>query len=394
MIYILLLFFCVLIEAFFAMFEMAIVSFNKVRLHFYLSKNYKIAHWLTFLLNKPSRLFGTTLIAISTVQQMGSELSRRFYESLNLSPDLAPFTQIFIILVFGELAPMFAARKYAEHAATLGVPVVYFVAKILSPIVWFIDLISKKINKIFNSQEESYLHLSKAEVKRVLEEQESPHLKSENISTITSNILFLKEKKANKMMSPIDSFHILNENFTVEHVRELLRKNYKTFILIKNSHNSLSIVFPKDLLIAQNSQQIKEFASIPWYVSENNSLLSILKESRQEVCILLNHKGQPSGVLTMDQIIDDIFGQTNVTKIKHLVIEKKLSGDMLLDDFNRQFNVNISCENAQNLSDLISSILGHQPVKGDTVYAGNFEFIVVEPSLLGAKTILVRTLPF
>jgi CBS domain containing-hemolysin-like protein len=389
MIFLFLLLFCVAVEAFFAMFEMAIVSFNRVRLHYYLFQKYKRAKWLESLLNKPSYLFGTTLIAISTVQQLGSELARRFYESLNLSPDFAPFTQVFIILIFGELAPMFAARRYSEHAALLSVPIVYFVSKLLSPLIWLIELLSKLISK----KSESYLELSKAEIKKVLEEQDSVGHKSDNISTITSNILSLKDKKANQMMAIIDSFHVIHDTFTIEQTRELLRKKYSPFILV-HIQNSLAIVFPQDLLMAPGYKLIKEFIRSPWCVSENTSVLSILKESRQEACIILDRKGHPCGVITIAHIIDTLFGKSHINKMRHTVIEKKLSAEMSLTDFNRQFNVTLEYANTQNLSELINAVLGHQPMKNDSIYVGQFELIVIEPSLTGTKTVLVRTLPF
>lgn len=48
---------CLLIQAFFAMLEMAAVSFNKVRLQYYVSKNHRRAKWLSYLLNHPAKLF-------------------------------------------------------------------------------------------------------------------------------------------------------------------------------------------------------------------------------------------------------------------------------------------------------------------------------------------------
>jgi len=56
---------CVVIQGFFAMAEMACVSFNKVRLQYYISKGSKRAIWLSDLLHNPARLFGTALICIN-----------------------------------------------------------------------------------------------------------------------------------------------------------------------------------------------------------------------------------------------------------------------------------------------------------------------------------------
>jgi len=160
---------CVFIESFFSMFEMASVSLNKVKLHYRASKKNRKATWLEFLLNKPSYLFGTTLISVNTVMQIGSEAARRFYESINISPDFAPVTQILIVLIFGELAPLFAARKHSEHVAYICIPIVYVIARILTPFILIIDKISKASNLIFGKSKREFF-LSKEELQKAIEE--------------------------------------------------------------------------------------------------------------------------------------------------------------------------------------------------------------------------------
>ncbi|MES2274306.1 MAG: DUF21 domain-containing protein, partial [Chlamydiota bacterium] len=66
---------------------------------------------------RPSRLFGTTLIGINTALVFGSECARHIYESVHLDPDWAPLTQVLLVVIFGELAPMFAARRHPEQLA-------------------------------------------------------------------------------------------------------------------------------------------------------------------------------------------------------------------------------------------------------------------------------------
>src|SRR5579862_3451905 len=105
----------ILIQGFFALFEMACVSFNKVRLQYFASLGKKRAIWLSELIQQPSRLFGTTLIGIASSLQIGSEFARKFYESIGFNPDFAPITQVFLVLIFGEMVPMFAARRHPEQ---------------------------------------------------------------------------------------------------------------------------------------------------------------------------------------------------------------------------------------------------------------------------------------
>lgn len=134
--FLLLILICLVVQGFFAMLEMACVSFNKVRLQYYVSKENKRALWLSYLLHHPALLFGTTLICVNTALVVGSECARRFYDSLGLSPDWAPLSQIFIVLIFAEIAPMFAGRRYAEHVAMLGIPILFFFSIILRPLIW------------------------------------------------------------------------------------------------------------------------------------------------------------------------------------------------------------------------------------------------------------------
>ena len=108
--------------AFFSMAEMACISFNKIRMQFYVAQGSKRAKWLYALMQNPSRLFGTTLIGVNIATFVGSECARQFHSAIGLDPDLAPLSQVIIVIIFGELAPQFAARSYPENVAMLGAP--------------------------------------------------------------------------------------------------------------------------------------------------------------------------------------------------------------------------------------------------------------------------------
>jgi len=139
--FLILLFVCLAVQSFFSMLEMAMVSFNKVRLQYYVAKKSKRAQWLSYLLDHPARLFGTTLIGVNAMMQMGSEMARRFYLSVGISPDWAALTQTIIVLIFAELSPMLAARRYAEHVAMLGAPIIFLCSIVMTPFIWCFNIL-------------------------------------------------------------------------------------------------------------------------------------------------------------------------------------------------------------------------------------------------------------
>ncbi|HSX26533.1 MAG TPA: CNNM domain-containing protein, partial [Chlamydiales bacterium] len=183
----------VAIQGLFALFEMACVSFNKIRLQYYVSLGTRRAIWINHLLNRPSRLFGTTLIGINTALIVGSECARRFYEANHLDPDWAPLSQVLIVVIFGELAPMFAARRHPEQVAMFFAPLMILISRILSPIIWAFDALSRLIHRAMGRPQKTSLFLSREEVKMAFEEREE---KKDEFNVVAANIFQLKSLNA------------------------------------------------------------------------------------------------------------------------------------------------------------------------------------------------------
>src|SRR3972149_4151728 len=189
----------ILVQGLFSMFEMACVSFNKIRLQYYVSMGSRRAKWLSSLLNHPGQLFGTTLIGVNTALQIGSECSRRFYEGLGLNPDWAPLTQIFLVMIFAELSPMFAGRRFAEHVAMLTIGFFYFLTKLLSPLIWLLDLFCRWVNRLLGVSKSTGLYLSREELQNLIEERDE----TKELNTVVGNIFALKNMMAKEVMRPL-----------------------------------------------------------------------------------------------------------------------------------------------------------------------------------------------
>lgn len=394
--------FCVCAEAFFSMFEMACVSFNKLRLQYYVSKNHRRAKWVKYLLDKPSRLFGTTLIVVNTVLQVGSESSRRFYDAIGLSPDLAPITQILIVLLFAELAPMFAARRHPEHVAMMHIPVVYFFSKVLFPLTWFFDRLSHFVHLLFGKKNEVPLFLSREEIQKAFEERDihAGVTETDEFNTIVSKIFSLKSKTTEQVMVPMSSTQVIPSDSTLKQARQILSVNYTPFIPIYHRHtyNIVAIAYPRDLLRVHEEKRVIDYSKPPWFITKDSSVLQILHQFRrnnQSIAIVLDKAGHACGILTLDQIIDEVFGQEssvgNEEVFSQMYFERTLPGNMKLEDFNKEFHTELTAKSAETLSEYMTERLRHHPAKGEKVLTDQFELVVIEPSLFGAKTIRVRT---
>jgi putative hemolysin len=394
----LLLSFCaIVVQGFFALFEMSCVSFHKIRLQYYVSQGKPRALWLHYLLKRPSRLFGTTLIGINASLQIGSECARRFYESIHLDPDWAPLTQVFLVVILGELVPMFAARRHPERIAITFVPFVIFLARLLSPITWTFNQISKGIHRLMATPQEAPLFLSREEVRMAFEEREE---KEDTFNALVNSVFELKNETAKKLMLPLSKVAVFPLQSTVSDVQKALRTRYVPILPLfeRTPQNIVSVVNVRDLLRLAPEALVQKQAKSPWFVTENTSILTLLDQFRsnnQKVALILDQTGQVTGILTLDQIIDAIWGGEGEQFYEEGAfnfIERTLKGSMTIGAFNAQFEADLAYLESMTLSELILSELHHPPSRGETVRVGVYEFTVLEPTLRGVRTLSVHTL--
>ena len=392
----------IVIQAFYSMLEMAAVSFDKARLHYFVKKGKNQARWLSFLLEKPGRLFGTTLILVNVALQFGSECSRQFYQALGVSANYAPLSQVVLVVIFAELSPMLAARRYSEHVVMLGIPIIYFTSRILTPVIWFINGLARLVNRLFSKvdDQESSAYFTRDELQYVFGSEVGDSSNQDAFNRVLSNIFKFREKTARQVMDPLNTVQLLPSNGTVGYLRATLSQSSFPFVPIfhKQRNNIIGIVFPRDVVALPANQRLRDHMRAPWFLSHDTPIADILqqfKNNRQSAAIVINKSAQAIGLLALSDIIDEIFDEESLDSLPTLsmrLFEKKVSGSMTVFEFNTKFNASIEEEDSKTLNQILENILSHPPEQGETVVVDNFEFKVIEATLRGAKLISVRTI--
>jgi CBS domain containing-hemolysin-like protein len=335
---------------------------------------------------------------------VGSECAREFHAAIGLNPDLAPLSQVLLVIVFGELAPMFAARHYAEHVAMLGVPLVYASAKILTPALWVIGWISKAASLLFRGkQSPEDIFLSQEELQAILEEhgEETPRTVTQEFNAISRNIFLLRHKDAQQILSPLNIFPRLPSNATIVQMKNLIRETNADFVMVyyQDPTNIVGIAFPRDLVRIPESKRIRDYARPPWFVTEKTKLTQILQQfqhNNQRVAIIIDKKGKALGLITLDDLLYEVLGEAEYNPAiekSRFILERTFSGDLTVGAFNHEFGVILNSNEKLTLSQLMSKELGHHPEEGESVYIEPFELTAKEASLLEIKSVIVKTKP-
>lgn len=394
-------------NGYYSMMEMACVSFNKVRLQYYISKHDPRALLLNDLLHNSAKLFGTTLIGVNVATMFGSEFAREFHSALGVSPDWAPLSQVIIVIIFGELAPMFAARRYAESIVMLGIRPLYFSAKLMAPLLWGIKHITNLAHKLFGGYDESgNIYLSQEELHKLIggrDELPSPG-SSEELDQILTNIFSLREKFAWQVMTPLFMVPMIPSSCSIMNLRQIMKNTQHPYLPIydKSLSNIVGIAFARDLIREPDARKVRECARVPWFITQDTGIFHLLKQfktNNQSLAVVLDGKGLAVGILTLNDLISEIFGKSGFSSKEEAsentsitpLIQKTFPGETKIEEFNRLYNVQLEAHDCETLAELIVKILGHSPEEGDTVSVAPFELTVKEASLLEIKTVTVRT---
>ena len=186
----------------------------------------------------------------------------------------------------------------------LGVPILYFTSILLRPIIWLLDLLCRLVNKLVGSPTAAGLYLSREELQKMIEEREVTHPKAEGeeFNTVASNIFTLKNKSAKELMTPLKDVQMVAASCTLKEMRDLLAKSYTPFLPIyqRTREHIVAIAYPRDLLRLAEIKRVREHARNPWFITENSSILQILRQFRrnnESVSVVLNEAGSAVGIL-------------------------------------------------------------------------------------------------
>jgi putative hemolysin len=393
---------CIVFQGYFAMMEMAIVSYNKVRLQYLISKGDRKAKWLKHLLKKPTYLFGTTLIGVNFFLQLGSECARSFYETLGLDPDYAVFSQIILVVLFAELTPLFAARSFPENVVRLGITPIYFLSKIFTPFVYFLDGVCRFIDWVLGSKAPSQNYLTREELQKAIEGKEIKDEASdkEHLDSIVKAIFVIKGKTPPELMKKIHEVPILSSDALVKDAYALLERTYVPYLPIyyKKPENIVGILYARDLLKLNPEDPIQPFSRSPWFITEKNSLFQILKQFRwnnQHIAVVLDENGNGVGILALESLIEEIFEvdmQLSPYQSGHIILNRKFSADTKISKVNQELQIELPFKEGDTLEDLMTHILEHEPSKLETARIKNFELHMESSALFEEKIITIRSL--
>ena len=397
------------LSAFFSGFEIAYVSSNKVHIEILKKQEGLIANILTRLTYRPSKLLATMLVGNNVALVVyGFEMGKV------MTLLLPPFFQnvlwhtiisTLIILITAEFMPKVFFQIYANQLLKLFAVPAYFFYLLFYPFSSFIIWISDFVLRVFFKTKGDYVPLSftKLELVDYISEQMGNAPKKEEVDAevqMFQNALEFSGVKAREIMIPRTEIVAVDLNETIENLIATFVSSGFSKILIYNENIDDIVGYVHSFDMFKKPKTIKEVlipvVTIPETI-QINEVLNLLMRKRKSMAVVLDEYGGTSGIVTLEDIVEELFGEIEDEHDKDKFIEEKISDDEYLfsarlevDYINETYHLNLpESEEYETLSGLIVLHTEEIPTKGETISLPPFVFSIEACSQTRIETVRV-----
>ncbi|MBJ25589.1 MAG: hemolysin [Flavobacteriaceae bacterium] len=404
-------FICILLSAFFSGMEIAFISSNKIFIEVEKKQNGINAKFLNFITKNPSRFIATMLLGnnISLVIYgifMGDRIIDFIFPESNLNGTIEfkiffiqTLISTLIILLTAEFFPKVffniyanAMMKYFTFPAMifyiLFYPLTYMIIKVTDVIL---------IN-FFNSKSDKTKFLfSKIELGDYIDEQLNASKGKENVDAeieIFKNALDFSDLKAREVMLPRTEIIAVELNSSIKEVKKLFTKTGLSKILVFKKTIDNIIGYIHVFEVFKKPKQINSILIPVGFVPETMLISSVLKKlikQRKSIAIVLDEYGGTSGIITVEDIVEELFGEIEDEHDKIEFYEKiigdneyEFSARLEVDYLNQKYNLKLPVKELyETLGGLVVNITEKIPKKGTKVNIDNYEMEI--KSVLSTK---------
>jgi len=395
---------CLIMSAFFSGMEIAFISCNRVFLEIEKNKKGIIGKVLKYLTSRPSKfitamLVGNNFCLVIYGIFMGDKIVEILFSDLKTGPlplnilFIQTLISTFIILITAEFLPKVFFQLYANQMVKFFALPSSFFYTLFMPISFLILRITDNFLKFFSNSKSEKIQLtfSKNELGEYIEEQvEAVENKDQLDSEIEffQNALEFSETKAREVMIPRAEIIGINKSERIIELSSLFKSTGYSKIPVydENIDDIIGFVHAFEMLKKPNS--ISEILLPIEYVHEPNLITDVLKKltrKRKTIAVVLDEYGGTAGLLTVEDIVEELFGEIEdeYDIIEHY--EKKindnsfeLSARLEIDYLIRKYKLDLpQDENYETLGGLIFHMTGEIPKKDTTLSINNLEIKVV-----------------
>ena len=406
--YLVLLFLCLVASAFFSSAETAFVSLPKTRVKHMVSTEVSGAERVERMVEQPERLLATVLLCNNFVNVAAAALGTAVAVSIwegDIGILIATIVVTILLLIFAEVTPKTFAIRHPERLVVLYVYPLEAITMIVYPLAsglgWLGSVLAGgrgSVPKSLVSEEEVRSMISVGREEGTFEEAEAEML---------HNVFEFGDRSVREVMTPRPEVDWIEGGVKLADFLAIYAESPHTrFPVYQDSiDNVVGILSIKDLLMAQakgsldTESVIDELVRPVQFVPETKSIAQLFAEMQSQgyhMVVVVNEYGVTSGIVTMEQLVGEIVGRLGdelITEAKdfEFIDEQtvQVDGSMRVEDANEELDLGLPQGDYDTVAGFVLNLLGYIPKEGEQLRYNELKLVITEMRGLKIEKILV-----
>jgi len=414
----------IILNGFFAMSEIAIVSSRKSKLDTLARNGNKGARTALKLLEHPENFLsavqiGITLIGIVAGAYGGTALAEDLVPYINKFSALKEYSIeiafsivvgliTYFSLIIGELVPKTLAFNNPERLASFSAPLMSILATTTKPIIWLLSISTKLFLKILFIKRNKENPITEEELKYMLEQGTQQGTFEKYETEIIKSIFRFGDRKASSIMTQRQDIIFLDINLSQKEITEVIEKNNKNIYPVCDGSldDLIGIIDSSEFLLEalkKDNFQIKDILYNPMYIPESVRAVKVIEKFRyaqKHFAVVIDEHGSVNGIITLHDIIENILGdlpKKDDEADEPKIVERSdgsylIDGIIMIDELNDKLKINIQLKDKSfvTLGGFILDKLGKIPTEGENFIQNDYYYEVVDMDEKRVDKVLVK----
>lgn len=384
-------------SAFFSASETALMSLSKIRLRHMVDEKVANASLVSKLLEKPSRLLASVLVANNLVNTAASSILTALvakHVAGGTGILIATVGMTILILIFGEITPKNIASNNSEGVALRLAKPLSLMVTIIAPIANFIMLVINGVLRLFGVKvNTAQPFITQDELKTMVTVSHEEGVLEGGEKKMIDNVFEFGDAQAKDAMTPRTDMVSIEDDYTYEQVVEAFRTDQFSRMPVyrETPDDIIGVLYVKDLLLGGVSKEnfnLEEIMREPYYTYEFKRIGDLFEDMRNKqipIAIVLDEYGGTAGIITMEDLVEEIVGdiadeydiqETEIEVIKE--DEYIVDGGTRIDLVNEMIGTRIESEDFDSIGGFILGELGGLPEVGEVIEVDGVTFKVEE----------------
>ena len=394
----------IVLSAFFALSETALLSISKYKVRHWVEKKKFGSAYVKKLKDMPEILLSTILIGNNLVNTAAAAIATSIalqmfqHNAIGIATGVATF----LILIFGDMIPKSIGANNNEILAPVVAPVIWNISIAIYPVTKALEYFLKGINKLVGTKKISII--TEEELKSIVKASEEEGSIKEIEKKMIQRIFDFDNTPVSDVMTRKKSIVYVSSDMQIKDVLQLpTAKMYSRFpVYEKNKENIVGILYLKDTLKFVKEGKfdvpVRDIMKKPFFVFENkkmDTMLRLFQNRKQHMAIVIDEKAHVVGLVTIENILEEIVGEIidesdklNPSIIQSSKNEWLVKGSSEIEEVNSKTGMSIKKADYVDLDGFILATLGRAPKVGNIIEHQGYKVIMED--VQGKKVIQAK----